>query len=43
VGVSSERMLNLFMEGSVYRGFSVEAYYCPMKPSTKLDTCLSPT
>jgi hypothetical protein len=42
VGVSSERMLNLFMEGSVYRGFSVEAYYCPMKPSTKLEHLLIP-
>lgn len=42
VGVSSERMLNLFMEGAVYRGFSVEGYYCPMKPSAKLEHLLIP-
>ena len=42
VGVSSERMLNLFMEGAVYRGFSIEAYYCPMKPATKLEHLLIP-
>lgn len=42
VGVSSERMLNLFMEGAVYRGFSVEGYFCPMKPSTKLEHLLIP-
>jgi len=42
VGVSSERMLNLFMEGAVYRGFQVEGYYCPMKPATKLEHLLIP-
>jgi hypothetical protein len=42
VGVSSERMLNLFMEGAVYRGFSAEGYYCPMKPATKLEHLLIP-
>jgi len=42
VGVSSERMLNLFMESAVYRGFNVEGYYCPMKPSTKLEHLLIP-
>ena len=42
VGVSSEKILNLFMEGSAYRGFKVEGYYCPMKPSTKLEHLLIP-
>ena len=42
VGVSSERLLNLFMEGAVYRGFRAEGYYCPMKPSTKLEHLLIP-
>lgn len=42
IGVSSERMLNLFMEGSAYRGLDVEGYYCPMKPSTKLEHLLIP-
>ncbi|MDD4564299.1 MAG: ATPase [Eubacteriales bacterium] len=42
IGVSSERMLNLFMEGAVYRSLNVEGYYCPMKPSTKLEHLLIP-
>ena len=42
VGVSSEKILNLFMEGAAYRGFNVEGYYCPMKPSTKLEHLLIP-
>lgn len=42
VGVSSEKMLNLFMEGAAYRGFQVEGYYCPMKPATKLEHLLIP-
>ncbi len=42
VGVSSERMLNLIMEGAAYRGLNVEGYYCPMKPSTKLEHLLIP-
>lgn len=42
VGVSSERMLNLFMESAVYRGFQAEGYYCPMKPATKLEHLLIP-
>ncbi|MDF2653787.1 MAG: hypothetical protein K0R19_261 [Bacillota bacterium] len=42
VGVSSEKILNLFLEGSAYRGFQVEGYYCPMKPSTKLEHLLIP-
>lgn len=42
VGISSERMLNLFMESALYRGFEVEGYYCPMKPSTKIEHLLIP-
>ena len=42
VGVSSERMLNLFMESAVYRGFQAEGYYCPMKPASKLEHLLIP-
>ena len=42
VGIGSERMLNLFMESALYRGFEVEGYYCPMKPSTKLEHLLIP-
>lgn len=42
IGISSERMLNLFMESALYRGFEVEGYYCPMKPSTKLEHLLIP-
>lgn len=42
IGISSDRMLNLFMESALYRGFDVEGYYCPMKPSTKLEHLLIP-
>lgn len=42
VGVSSEKILNLFMESSLYRGFDVEAYYCPMSPATKVEHLLVP-
>lgn len=42
VGVSSGKMLDLFMESAVYRGFKVEGYYCPMKPATKLEHLLIP-
>jgi hypothetical protein len=42
VGVSSEKILNLFMESALYRGFSVEAYYCPMKPAVKVEHLLIP-
>ena len=41
-GVSNERLLNIFAESAVYRGLNVEEYYCPMKPSTKLEHLLIP-
>lgn len=42
VGVSGERMLDLFMESAVYRGLRVEGYYCPIKPAVKLEHLLIP-
>ncbi|WP_027398177.1 hypothetical protein [Anaerovorax odorimutans] len=42
VGVSAEKMLDLFAESALYRGFNVEGYYCPMKPATKLEHLLVP-
>lgn len=42
VGVTSEKILDLFMESAVYRGFSVEAYYCPLRPETKTEHLLIP-
>ena len=42
VGVTSEKILNLFMESALYRGIDVEAYYCPMNPSKKVEHLLLP-
>lgn len=42
IGLSGEKLLQLFMEGSLSRGFDVECYYCPMKPATKLEHLLVP-
>lgn len=42
IGVSAEKMLDLFAESALYRGYDVEGYYCPMKPATKLEHLLVP-
>lgn len=42
LGAGAERMLELFMESAVFRGFLAEGYYCPMKPSSKLEHLLIP-
>ncbi len=42
VGLGSERLLNLFMDGALCRGFRAEGYYCPMKPAEKLEHLLIP-
>lgn len=42
VGLGSERLLTLFMEGALCRGFRAEGYYCPMKPAEKLEHLLIP-
>lgn len=42
VGVSGEKILSLFAESALYRGFDVEAYYCPLKPSEKMEHLLIP-
>ncbi len=33
VGFSGGRILSTVMESAIYRGFSVEAYYCPLRPA----------
>ncbi len=42
VGVGSERILNIFAESAIYRGFDVELFYCPMAPETKVEHLLIP-
>lgn len=42
VGLSNERLLNIVAESAIYRGLDVEAYYCPMKPKTKIEHLLVP-
>jgi hypothetical protein len=42
IGTGAERMLELFMESAVFRGFLTEGYYCPMKPASKLEHLLIP-
>lgn len=42
VGAGSEKILNIFLESAVYRGFTTEGYYCPMKPATKLEHLIIP-
>lgn len=42
VGVSGEKLLSLFAESALYRGFDAEAYYCPLKPGTKVEHLLIP-
>lgn len=34
--------MNILMEGAVYRGFDVEAFYCPMDPERKIEHLLVP-
>lgn len=41
-GYSNGSFMNVLMEGAVYRGFDVEAYYCPMDPQYKVEHLLVP-
>lgn len=42
VGVSAHKILALFSESALCRGFDAEEYYCPMKPSEKMEHLLIP-
>ena len=42
IGASAERILNIFAEGAVYRGFTVEEYFCPMKPERRMEHLVVP-
>lgn len=42
VGFETENVLNIISENAVHRGFSVEEYYCPMMPETKMEHLLIP-
>ncbi len=38
-GYSNTSFMNILLDGAVYRGFDVEAYYCPMDQREKSSTC----
>jgi len=42
IGVSNEKLLNIFSESAIFRGIDVEEYYCSMKPQTKLEHIILP-
>lgn len=42
VGVSSEKILTLFGESALYRGYDIECYYCAMHPSEKVEHLIVP-
>lgn len=42
VGVSSEKILELFAESAQYRGYDVESYYCAMRPASKVEHVIVP-
>ena len=41
-GYSNTSFMNILLDGAVYRGFDVEAYYCPMDPKRKIEHLLIP-
>ncbi|MGC2872882.1 hypothetical protein ACPW7J_07205 [Ihubacter sp. rT4E-8] len=41
-GCGNCSFMNILMEGAVYRGFDVEAYYCPMDPREKIEHLIVP-
>lgn len=42
VGIGAEKLMELFAESALYRGYDVEEYYCPLRPSEKLEHLLIP-
>ncbi|MDD4377305.1 MAG: ATPase [Eubacteriales bacterium] len=42
VGYANSSFMNIIAEGAIYRGFDVEAYYCPMSPSDKIEHIIIP-
>ncbi len=41
-GYDNTTFMNVLMDGAVYRGFLVEAYYCPMDPVRKIEHLIIP-
>lgn len=42
IGTGCERILNLFMESAQIRGYDAQAFYCPIKPKTKIEHLFIP-
>lgn len=41
-GYSNISFMNILLDGAVYRGFDVEAFYCPIDPKRKIEHLLIP-
>lgn len=41
-GYSNISFMNIIADGAIYRGFDVEAFYCPMDPERKIEHLLVP-
>lgn len=42
VGYQNQSFMRVMLDGAVYRGFDVEAYYCPMNPEHKIEHLIIP-
>lgn len=42
MGINVSKMLEIFAESAMYRGFDVEGYYCPLMPEKKLEHVVIP-
>lgn len=42
IGLGGEKILNIILNSALFRGFNIEAYYCPMEPETKMEHLLVP-
>jgi len=41
-GYRNQSFMHVMLDGAIYRGFDVEAYYCPMDPEDKIEHLLIP-
>lgn len=42
VGYSNRSFMSIVAEGAIYRGFDIEAFYCPMSPADKIEHIIIP-
>ncbi len=41
-GYKNRSFMNIMLDGALYRGFNVEAFYCPMSPEEKIEHIIIP-